>query len=96
MSAANLDAIKKKYKFKDISIATWRDPSLSVHPARGGPKAPTILPEVAGKPFVPTYKVKYNTVPEPTDDEESGKYDEDESSRTEGKRTAHPRYYTQD
>ncbi|KAK3696866.1 hypothetical protein LTR37_017772 [Vermiconidia calcicola] len=83
MSAANLDAIKKKYKFKDISIATWRDPSLSVHPARGGPKAPTILPEVAGKPFVPTYKVKYNTVPEPTDDEESGKYDEDESSRTE-------------
>ena len=68
MSAANLDAIKKKYKFKEIAVATWRDPSLSVLTARGGPTSPTFSPD---KPYIPTYKVKYNTVPEPTDDEES-------------------------
>lgn len=72
MSAANLDAVKKKYKFKNISIATWRDPSLSTIPARGGPKSPTISPEDVAKPYIPTYKVRYDPLPNQTDDEETG------------------------
>jgi hypothetical protein len=85
MSAANLDAIKKRYNFKHIAIATWRDPSLSVHPARGGPKAPLISPEDAGRPFVPQYKVKYDALPQPTDDEDSGKEDNVETEVAERK-----------
>ena len=85
MSAANLDAIKKKYKFKEIAVATWRDPSLSVLSARGGPQSPTISPNAAGKPYIPTYKVKYNTLPEATDDEESGRDDEGEETNAERK-----------
>lgn len=80
MSAANLDAVKKKYKFKEIAVATWRDPSLSVLSARGGPKSPTISPEAAGRPFIPTYRVKYD-IPEPTDDEGS----DDEVQKAETK-----------
>ena len=84
MSAANLDEVKKKYNFKEISVATWRDPSLSVHPARGGPRAPLISPDTVSKPFVPTYKVKYPAVPEPTDDEESEKGDDENAENAEG------------
>ena len=77
MSAANLDEIKNKYGFKEISVATWRDPSLSVHPARGGPDSPS-LPR--GAFYVPTYKANY----ESTDDEDSGSEGDDEGDRDEG------------
>ena len=80
MSAANLDAVKKKYKFKEIAVATWRDPSLSVLSARGN-----ISPEAAGRPYIPTYKVKYNPLPEPTDDEDSGYEGEKESASAVGR-----------
>ena len=80
MSAANLDAVKKKYKFKEIAVATWRDPSLSVLSARGN-----ISPEVTGRPYIPTYKVKYNRLPEPTDDEDSGDEGEKEPASADGK-----------
>lgn len=68
MSAGNLEAIKAKYHFKDISIATWRDPSLSVHPARGGPSSALDSSDIGYKP---RYKVRYPAI-EPTDDEDSG------------------------
>lgn len=77
------DAVKERYGYKEISIATWRDPMLSVHPARGGPKTPTISPESAAKPFIPRYKVRY-PVPEPTDDEDED--DEKENKEDEGKK----------
>ena len=79
----NLDAVKKKYNFKQISVATWRDPSLSVLSARGGPNSPSISADAVGKPYVPTYKVRYNPIPEPTDDEESGKDGEGEEASAE-------------
>lgn len=82
MSAANLDAVKKKYKFKEVSIATWRDPSLSVLSTPGGPAS---SPEVFGRPYIPTYKVKYNPLPEPTDDEDSGNEEESGSAHEDGK-----------
>ena len=80
MSAANLDAVKRKYKFKTVSIATWRDPSQSVLSVRGGPTSPSFPPVSHGRPYLPTYKVKYNHLPEPTDDEETGNEQEDEST----------------
>ena len=85
MSAANLDAVKKKYKFKEIAVATWRDPSLSVLSARGGPQTPTYSADAIGKPYIPTYKVKYNALPERTDDEESEKDEEAEQTNAERK-----------
>ena len=74
MSVSHLDAIKKKYGFQTLNVATWRDPKLSVHPARGGPKGPSISPDLAAKPFELTYKVRIKPPPpppEPTDDEDS-------------------------
>ncbi|KAK3054650.1 hypothetical protein LTR09_004379 [Extremus antarcticus] len=72
MSAASFDAIKKRYGLKQVSISTWRDPSLSVHPARGGRQTPFVSPEDAAKPFIPQYRVRYDDLPQPTDDEDSG------------------------
>lgn len=80
MSAGNLDAIKKKYNFKELKVATWKDPKLSVHPFRGGPKPPSVSPESVSRPFVPTYKVRIARLPEPTDDEDS----EDDEDEDEG------------
>ncbi|KAK5114615.1 hypothetical protein LTR85_010192 [Meristemomyces frigidus] len=80
MSAANLDEVKKKYGFKKVSVATWRDPSGSILPARGGPKSPSISAAAAATPYMPTYKVSYRKPPEPTDDEES---EEDEEQKKE-------------
>ena len=71
MSAANLDAIKKKYNFKEINVATWRDPSLS-----GDSGFP-------GAPYTPTYKVRYDALPEPTDDELSEDFGDGEDDETE-------------
>lgn len=82
MSAAHLEELKKRYNFKHISVATWKDPRSSVLPARGGPKSPSISAEAAGSPYMPTYKVSYTQpkAPEPTDDEASS---EDEVSEGE-------------
>ena len=84
MSAANLDAIKQKYNFKDISIATWRNPALSVLPTRGGSTTPTFTPDAFSKPYIPTYKVSYGDLPQATDDEESGDEDQIHESKSEG------------
>ncbi|KAK5734932.1 hypothetical protein LTR17_008565 [Elasticomyces elasticus] len=78
MAAVNLEEIKKKYNFKQISVATWRNPNGSILPARGGLKSPLVSAEAAGTPFIPSYKVSYR-LPEPTDDEAS----EDEASEDE-------------
>ena len=84
MSAANLDAVKKKYKFKEIAVATWRDPALSVLSTRGGPTSPATSGDALGRPYIPTYKVKYR-LPQPTDDEDSGNENDKESAIPEGK-----------
>lgn len=81
MSAANLDEIKKKYNFKEISVATWRDPALSVHPARGGPYSPSLSAEGS---YIPTYKVNNDLSSQPTDDDESEDDDENEELKAEG------------
>ncbi|KAK4900776.1 hypothetical protein LTR27_001955 [Elasticomyces elasticus] len=82
MAAVNLEEIKKKYNFKQISVATWRNPNGSILPARGGPKSPLVSAEAAGTPFIPSYKVSYR-LPEPTDDEASDD-EEDTKSEKEG------------
>ncbi|KAK3651456.1 hypothetical protein LTR56_005598 [Elasticomyces elasticus] len=82
MAAVNLEEIKKKYNFKQISVATWRNPNGSILPARGGPRSPLVLAEAAGTPFIPSYKVSYR-LPEPTDDEAS-EDEEDAKSEKEG------------
>lgn len=96
MSVANLEEIKKKYNFKQISVATWRDPRGSILPSRGGPISPTISAEAASRPYVPTYKVSYPQPkpPEPTDDEDSGD-DEDAGSDDEAKPVEPPRKFTE-
>ncbi|TKA83984.1 hypothetical protein B0A55_00251 [Friedmanniomyces simplex] len=81
MAAANLEEIKKKYNFKQISVATWRNPNGSILPARGGLKSPVISAEAAGQPFIPSYRVSYK-LPEPTDDEDS-EGEEDGQSESE-------------
>ena len=81
MSAANLDEVKKKYGFKKVSVATWRDPSGSILPARGGPRSPSISAAAAATPYMPTYKVSYRKPPEPTDDEESEEDEEQEKNQ---------------
>ena len=86
MPPPEVEAVIKKYNWPGIAIATWRDPKLSVHPARGGSTSPTISPGVAMKPFVPTYKIKYPPLPEATDDEgDDGKNDKSETKAPEGK-----------
>lgn len=92
MSAAHLEELKKRYNFKHISVATWKDPRSSVLPARGGPTSPSISPEAAGSPYMPTYKVSYTQTkaPEPTDDEASSDdgASEHETEEAEEKATA--------
>lgn len=69
---SQLDEVCKKYGYKGINVATWRDPSLSVLAGGRGPRTGYRVARAdVGKPFIPTYKVKY-PVPEPTDDESSG------------------------
>lgn len=92
MSAAHLEELKKRYNFKHISVATWKDPRSSVLPARGGPASSTITPDAAGSPYMPTYKVSYTQpkAPEPTDDEASSEDEpsENEAEEAEEKATA--------
>lgn len=80
MAAANLEQVKKKYNFKDIKVATWRDPALSIHPARGG--LSTLSP-FADTSYVPKFKDAYDS----TDEEETEtQFDfEDEDSESEGR-----------
>ncbi|KAK0911869.1 hypothetical protein LTR91_019115 [Friedmanniomyces endolithicus] len=80
MAAIDLEEIRKKYNFKQISVATWRNPGGSILPARGGPQSLVISAEAAGKPFVPSYKVRY-PLPQPTDDEASESGEDSESER---------------
>lgn len=70
---SSLDAVKKRFNIKEIRIATWRDPALSVHEARRGGKTPKVSPKDAAKPFIPTYKVRYDNLGLDTDDEGEGK-----------------------
>ncbi len=77
MSTSSFDAIKRKYNFKEISVATWRDPALSVHPARGGPGTPDLFPGS-------TYKVRLDHLSQPTDDEQSDAEDNEHEPSTEG------------
>ena len=67
MAAANFEDVKRKYNFSQISVATWRDPSLSVHPARGGPNPSATTPE---QPYFPTYRVNYDLLSEQNDDDD--------------------------
>ncbi|KAK0941247.1 hypothetical protein LTR29_007239 [Friedmanniomyces endolithicus] len=78
MAAVDLEEIRKRYNFKQISVATWRNPGGSILPARGGPQPLVISAEAAGKPFIPSYKVRY-PLPQPTDDEDSESGEDDES-----------------
>jgi hypothetical protein len=80
MASVNLQDIIKKYNFKTISVATWRDPRGSTLPARGGPKSPAISADAAAKPYIPTYKVSYK-LPEATDDEASDGEKESEAKQ---------------
>lgn len=78
-----LDEVCKKYGYKTVNVATWRDPSLSVLSGGRGPRPGyKVAASDISKPFIPTYKVKY-AVPEPTDDEDSG--DEMKEDREEMK-----------
>jgi len=86
MAAVDLEEIRKRYNFKQISVATWRNPGGSILPARGGPQPLVISAEAAGKPFIPSYKVRY-PLPQPTDDEDS-ESGEDDESEPEGTRAS--------
>jgi hypothetical protein len=86
MSAANWEEVKKRYNFKELNVATWRHPSTSVHPARGGDTSQhTIAATDVAKPYMPTYRymIKPPRPPEPTDDEESSDDGTDAESEEE-------------
>ena len=78
MAAANFEDVKRKYNFTQISVATWRDPSLSVHPARGGPDPFATIPAESA-PYYPTYKVNYD----PSDGDENDDDDTDDDPSDE-------------
>ena len=81
---SQLDEVCKKYGYKGVNVATWRDPSLSVLSGGRGPRSGyKVAPADVAKPFIPTYKVKF-PLPEPTDDEASGDDMKDESKEGEG------------
>lgn len=92
MSASSFDEIRRRYNFKELKVAQWRDPTLSVHHTRGGPApvsvSPDAIAESMAKPTF-TYKVRIARPPEPTDDEESEdeeeveEKEEEEESKTE-------------
>lgn len=82
MSVSHFDEIKSRYGFRELNVATWKDPKLSVHPFRGGPKPVSVSPESVSKPFTGTYRVRIRPPPEPTDDEES----EDDEVVEDGKK----------
>ncbi|OQN97030.1 hypothetical protein B0A48_16834 [Cryoendolithus antarcticus] len=66
--------VKRRFDISEVKVATWRDPSLSIHPSRGRPGVMrTISAADAAEPYVPTYKYKIELPkpPEPTDDEMS-------------------------
>lgn len=77
MSPTSFEAVKRRYNFREISFASWRDPALSVCPA---PRAGSDVFPVA------TYKVKYDFLPPPTDDKDSGFGEEKEDeTKIEGR-----------
>ena len=88
MSAAHLEDIRKRYNFKELNIATWRNPSHSVLARGGASSSRTISATDAAKPYMPTYKYMISPPkpPEPTDDEESSSDDEDEQTHQEADR----------
>lgn len=74
------EEVRKRFNFKELNVATWRNPYESIHPARRGPGLlTTISPADAAKPYMPTYKYQIKPpakLPDPTDDEESSGEDE--------------------
>lgn len=81
---SQLDEVCRKYGYKKVNVATWRDPSLSVLSGGRGPRTGyKVSPADISKPYIPTYKVKYD-VPEPTDDEQSDEEMKDEDKAEEG------------
>lgn len=90
MSVSHFDEIKSRYGFREVKVANWRDPKLSVHPFRGGPKPASVSPESVSKPFTGTYKVRIRPPPEPTDDEESEGDDDEDGKKGEAKDEGEP------
>ena len=76
MSSQSLEALKKRYNFNEISIAQWRDPSLSTLPGYGK-KISGVFPEASGS-YKPTYK-RIIKPPESEPESESESEDEDDS-----------------
>jgi hypothetical protein len=72
----------KRADVSKIRVATWKDPALSVHPSRGGPKFPPSPGTV--RAFVPRYRVRPEPV-EKTDDEDDGKDDPKKDEPVEGR-----------
>lgn len=82
MAGDSFDFNKNTYRFDQISFSQWRHPNLSVHPARGGPMPSARA--LAGRPWVPTYKVRFGPpIPPPTDDEDEEEGDDDVESDAE-------------
>nr|OQO22300.1 hypothetical protein B0A51_10215 [Rachicladosporium sp. CCFEE 5018] len=74
MPSSHWGDVKRRFDISEVKVATWRDPSLSIHPSRGRPGVMrTISAADAAKPYVPTYKYKIELPkpPVPTDDEMS-------------------------
>nr|OQO21002.1 hypothetical protein B0A51_11409 [Rachicladosporium sp. CCFEE 5018] len=74
MPSSHWGDVKRRFDISEVKVATWRDPSLSIHPSRGRPSVMSRISVAdAAKPYVPTYKYKIELPkpPVPTDDEMS-------------------------
>lgn len=69
--AVSREAICRKYNFKDIRVATWRDP-YSVYNARA-PGQGVVSPDAYQRPYIPRYRliIPNAKLPQATDDEDS-------------------------
>jgi hypothetical protein len=75
MATGGYDEVAKRYGFKTVNVARWRDPNASIHTARGGPSGP----KIPGDPYKSPYKFTYRIPTPPSDDEESEDEDEDDT-----------------
>lgn len=76
--AANIEAIKKRYGFKELSVTQWRNPAQSTLQFRGSQQT-KITPEAAAAPFLPTYR-RILKLPDPEEEHKEEASEEGKSN----------------
>ena len=80
MPSESLQDIIKRYNFASVSTTQWQDPQASVLPYRGGSKY-TVSPQAMSKSYTPVYKYTIPKSPQPSDDEDSDGWNDDDDDK---------------